>query len=124
ELRDQVIKWIERLNDHNITKWILYLAALEEEDRINPERIQKELKAQEGVEVEIEKIREVMIKLSRGDLIDYKEFGGWFTHINDPILQEFLKIWGKIEVAGIKRTDIENKVNFKRQSKNSPKYYS
>ncbi|KPA16916.1 ATPase domain protein, prokaryote domain protein, partial [Candidatus Magnetomorum sp. HK-1] len=106
ELRDQVIKWIERLNDHNITKWILYLAALEEEDRINPERIQKELKAQEGVEVEIEKIREVMIKLSRGDLIDYKEFGGWFTHINDPILQDFLKIWGKIEVAGIKRTDI------------------
>jgi hypothetical protein len=107
ELRDQVIKWIDRLNDHNITKWILYLAAMDAEERIDPKRIQHELIVQEGQDVPIEKIRDVMIKLSRGDLIDYKEFGGWFTHVNDPILQEFLKVWGKIEVAGKQRTRIE-----------------
>jgi len=70
ELRDQVIKWIDRLNDHNITKWILYLAALEEADKIDPERIQKELKVREGTDVEVKKIINVMIKLSQGDLID------------------------------------------------------
>jgi hypothetical protein len=48
--------------------------------------------------VPIEKIRKVLIKLSRGDLIDYKEFGGWFGKISDPILLEFLKVWGRIEV--------------------------
>jgi len=110
ELRDQVIKWIDRLNDHNITKWILYLASLEEEGRIDPKRIQKELETQEKIYVDIEKIRDVMIKLSRGDLIDYKEFGNWFTHINDPILNDFLKVWGKIEVAGLNRQDIEQAV--------------
>ena len=116
ELRDQVIKWIDRLNDHNITKWVLYLAALETEKRIDPKRIQHELKRQEGKDVPIEKIRDVMIKLSRGDLIDYKELGGWFTQVNDPILQEFLKVWGKIEVAGKARTRIERDVIKKYQS--------
>jgi len=85
ELRDQVIKWIDRLNDHNITKWILYLAALEEADKIDPERIQKELKVREGTDVEVKKIIHVMIKLSQGDLIDYKSFGGYFTHMKDPV---------------------------------------
>jgi hypothetical protein len=116
ELRDQVIKWMDRLNDHNITKWVLYLAAMETEDRIDPERIQHELKRQEGKDVPIEKIQDVMIKLSRGDLIDYKELGGWFTQVNDPILQEFLKVWGNIEVAGKARTRIERDVIKKYQS--------
>jgi hypothetical protein len=116
ELNDQVSKWIDRLNDHNITKWILYLAALEEEDRIDLTRIQKELERREKTHVDIEKIKDVMIKLSRGDLIDYKEFGGWFTHINDPILNEFLKIWGKTEVAGLNRKHIENDIIKKYES--------
>jgi len=30
ELRDQVIKWIKRLNDQNITKWILWWGLLRE----------------------------------------------------------------------------------------------
>ncbi|ETR66536.1 MAG: hypothetical protein OMM_12670, partial [Candidatus Magnetoglobus multicellularis str. Araruama] len=72
-----------------------------------PERIQKELKRQEGEDVDIEKIKSVMVGLSQGDLIDYKSFGDWFTHVNDPILQEFLKVWGKIEVAGITRAEVE-----------------
>ncbi|KPA13336.1 ATPase domain protein, prokaryote domain protein [Candidatus Magnetomorum sp. HK-1] len=118
ELRDQVIKWIDRLNDHNITKWILYLASLEEKERIDPERIQRELKKQEGKDVEIKKINEVMIKLSQGDLIEYKSYGDWFTHVNDPILQEFLKTWGKIEVAGEKQTHVIEEVVLKYESLN------
>jgi hypothetical protein len=116
ELRDQVMKWIKRLNDQNITKWILYLSALEKEERINPERIQKELKRQEGEDVDLEKIKSVMVGLSQGDLIDYKSFGDWFTHVNDPILQEFLKVWGKIEVAGITRAEVEEEIISKYES--------
>ncbi len=104
ELYDQVNRWTERwcsgINEHNITKWILYLAVLEEEEKINPGRIKEELWRRERREVALETIRDVLIKLSRGDLIDYKEFGGWFRKIKDPILAEFLKVWGRIEVDG------------------------
>ncbi|ETR67863.1 MAG: hypothetical protein OMM_11133 [Candidatus Magnetoglobus multicellularis str. Araruama] len=116
ELRDQVIKWIDRLNDHNITKWILYLAALEEADKIDPERIQKELKVREGTDVEVKKIINVMIKLSQGDLIDYKSFGGYFTHMNDPVLQNFLKAWGKVEVEGKRQSHVVGDIVFQYES--------
>ncbi len=49
ELNDQVTKWIHRINEHGITKWILYLSALDENTEpekrglVNVERIQREL---------------------------------------------------------------------------------
>ena len=91
ELNDQVTKWIERINEHKITKWILYLSALEEGDRLDLDRIQKELADREGKLVPMETIRDVLVKLSRGDLLQYMELGGWFRKIDDPILLELLK---------------------------------
>ncbi len=32
ELNDQVTRWIDRINDQNITKWILYLSAMDENE--------------------------------------------------------------------------------------------
>ncbi|MDM8559142.1 hypothetical protein [Candidatus Parabeggiatoa sp. HSG14] len=100
ELNDQVSKWIERINEYGITKWVLYLSALEEGDRLDLERIQQALLEQEGKQVSLEKIRDILIKLSRGDLLQYMELGGWFKKVDDPILLEFLKVWGRIEVQG------------------------
>ena len=100
ELHDQVTRWIKRINQHGITKWILYLSAISEGEKISLEQLQQELKAREGREVPLETIREILVRLSRGDLVDYLELGGWFRKINDPILLEFLKLWGKIEVEG------------------------
>ncbi len=106
ELNDQVTRWIERINEHKITKWILYLSALEENEekdkknRLNLERIRKEIRAREGTDVPLETIRDVLIKLSRGDLLEYLEMGNWFRRVKDPILLEFLRVWGKIEVEG------------------------
>ena len=108
ELSDQVNRWIERINDYGITKWILYLSALEEGEEIDIKRIQQQLKERDGQEVSIETIKEVLIKLSRGDLIDYKSFGGWFGKINDPILVDFLKVWGSIEVEGVNPTEVKD----------------
>ena len=48
ELHDQVSRWIAKVNEYGITKWILYLAAIEEEERINLSRIQEELKVRQG----------------------------------------------------------------------------
>jgi hypothetical protein len=100
ELHTQVTQWIERLNEYGITKWVLYLSALEEGERIDIERIQRELREREGQEVPLDTIRDVLVKLSRGDLIDYLELGGWFRKVDDPILLEFLRVWGKTEVEG------------------------
>lgn len=108
ELHDQVSRWIAKVNEYGITKWALYLAALEEEDRISLTRIQEELRQRAFRDVELHTIKEVLVKLSRGDLIDYKSFGDWFGKIEDPILDEFLKVWGRIEVIGENRTRVHN----------------
>ncbi|MCP4110789.1 MAG: hypothetical protein GY749_35555, partial [Desulfobacteraceae bacterium] len=51
ELHEQVMRWIERINEHHITKWVLYLSALEPDDKIDINRIQEELRAREGLDV-------------------------------------------------------------------------
>ncbi len=98
ELSEQVNRWIKYVNKYNITKWILYLAAVERGNEINLERIQKDLYERERIKVPISEIKTVLIRLSRGDLLEYKSFGNWFGKINDPILNEFLKVWGEIEI--------------------------
>jgi hypothetical protein len=110
ELSDQVNRWIERLNEYGITKWILYLSALEEGDRLDVERIQRELEAREGTRVSLNTIRDVLVKLSRGDLLEYLELGRWFRKIKDPILLEFLRVWGRIEVEGHDRKRVANEL--------------
>ncbi|MCP4348363.1 MAG: hypothetical protein GY795_22985, partial [Desulfobacterales bacterium] len=106
ELNDQVTKWIKRINEYGITKWVLYLSALEQGERIEPEHIQQQLAEKEGTHVSLEKIRDVLIRLSRGDLLEYMELGGWFRKTDDPILLDFLKVWGRFEVEGHSRTKI------------------
>lgn len=108
ELHDQVSRWIAKVNEYGITKWILYLAALEEEERINLTRIQEELNDRHGRQVELDSIKEVLVKLSRGDLVEYKSFGDWFGKVEDPILEQFLKVWGRTEVEGRKRRTVQN----------------
>jgi hypothetical protein len=70
ELSEQVNGWIERAqrapDEHGITKWILYLSALEEGEEISLERIQQQLKAKEGKDVPLDTIRQVLIRLANG----------------------------------------------------------
>ncbi len=99
------------MNEHGITKWILYLAASEEDGRdIDLERIRSELKRQEYTDVSVQEIRELLIKLARGDLLEYKSFGNWFGKINDPILNKFLRVWGEIEIERRNHQEVEEKV--------------
>ncbi len=100
ELSDQVMRWIERINEYGITKWVLYLSALEESDRIEPEQIQKQLAEKEGTHLDLAKIQNILVHLSRGDLLGYMPLGSHFRKTDDPILLDFLKAWGKFEVEG------------------------
>ncbi len=113
ELSEQVNRWIERINEHGITRWILYLSALEEGERIDLERIRRELWVKDRRKVSIENIRDVLIKLSRGDLVEFLDMGNWFRKIDDPILIEFLKVWGRITVEGQTRERVQK--DFERQ---------
>jgi len=116
ELNDQVTRWIHRINEHGITKWVLYLSALEENEekdrrnRLNVERIQREIQEREGRHVSLEDVRDVLIKLSRGDLVEYLELGNWFRRVKDPVLLEFLKVWGRIEVEGHDRSRVRDEL--------------
>ena len=110
ELSDQVNRWIDRINQSGITKSALYLSALEEGDRLDLSRIQTEVRKREGRDVTLAEIREVLIRLSRGDLLEYMELGGWFRKVKDPILLEFLKVWGRIEVEGQDPSQVRNDI--------------
>jgi len=103
ELHDQVSRWIAKVNEYGITKWVLYLASCEKEERIDLARIQRELRERQGQDADIPTIKDVLVRLSRGDLIDYKSFGDWFGKIKDPVLNEFLRVWGRCEVLGESR---------------------
>ncbi|MBF0202689.1 MAG: hypothetical protein HQK66_15585, partial [Desulfamplus sp.] len=119
ELHEQVTRWIERINEHGITKWVLYLSALEEGDRIDLNRIQQELRDKDGREVSLETIRDILIKLSRGDLLEFMELGNWFRKVDDPILLEFLKVWGRITVEGKLLQRVQNQLvkDYQRQKR-------
>jgi hypothetical protein len=125
ELHDQVTQWIERINEHKITKWVLYLSVLDEntdESRrgeLKLEQIQKQLMEREGRLVPIETIRDVLIKLSCGDLVEYLELGGWFRKVDDPILLEFLKVWRRIEVEGRHAHEIQEELIRRYQNRNA-----
>ena len=116
ELHDQVNRWIHRLNNFNITKWILYLSALDEnndlkKDVIDVNKIQQALKDYEGVDIEIKQIQDILLKLSRGDLLEHRM--GTFTRIKDPILNDFLKVWGQMEMEHIKPGKVKNALRSK-----------
>ena len=116
ELLDQINRWIERINEHGITKWVLYLSALDEntepgeKGQLNVEKIRDEINRREGANVSLDEVREVLVRLSRGDLIEYMELGGWFRPVKDPILLEFLRVWGRVAVEGHKPAAVQSEL--------------
>jgi len=110
ELNDQVSRWLERINEYGITKWILYLSAIGEGEKIELSQIQEALLKKDFQRVSLTQIREVLIKLSRGDLLEYLELGNWFRKVKDPILLEFLRVWGRIEVEGKNGSEVKDEL--------------
>ena len=57
------------------------------------------------------------IKLSQGNLLKCLELGRWFRHVKDPILLEFLKVWGRIEVEGYDRKAVKDELEERYEQK-------
>ncbi len=115
ELSDQVSRWTERINEHGIARWVLYLAATGEEGKdIDLRRIQEELYRRENISVSPEKVKDVLVKLARGDLIEYVSLD-IFCRIKDPILNEFLKVWGRLAMERQNPDRVENEMLRKSQ---------
>jgi len=47
--------------------------------------------------------------------VDYLELGGWFRKVKDPILLEFLQVWGRIEVEGQDEATVREYFEYKYQ---------
>jgi hypothetical protein len=118
ELSYQVYSWIERINEYDLTKWILYLSAIQKGDQIDLKQIQQDILEKDFQTVPLEKIREVLIKLSRGDFLDYSEPYDRFRKFQDPILLEFLRVWGRIEVEGHDGAMVREDLQYKYQKLN------
>jgi len=48
-----------------------------------------------------------------GDLIEYSQMGNWFRKMKDPILNEFLKVWGRIQVVGENASEVREETVLK-----------
>ncbi|VFM95553.1 MAG: hypothetical protein BECKG1743F_GA0114225_100764 [Candidatus Kentron sp. G] len=102
ELDEQVSRWIASMDrdGDGLAERVLYLSTREDGSRLDPARLREALRVREGRDVPREKVLEVLVGLSRGELVRYREPGGYFEKSGDPILLEFLELWGKIRVQG------------------------
>ncbi|MEE4357851.1 MAG: hypothetical protein V2I97_15395, partial [Desulfococcaceae bacterium] len=73
---------------------------------IDPAEIQRLLAEKDMRHAEIKDIREVLIRLSRGDLLEYRDGADWFRKTDDPILLDFLRVWGRSLVEGQRHTAV------------------
>ncbi|MEM7127996.1 MAG: hypothetical protein AAF702_16800 [Chloroflexota bacterium] len=55
----------------------------------------------------------MLIRLSRGDLLDYREFGNWFGKVDDPIRLQCIKVWGRVELEGFSQAQARSELDDK-----------
>ncbi len=121
ELNNRVARGVGRSDEPDVAKWLMYFFALDENieperfNRFNIEKIQRELKNRVRKKIPRRILRYFMLDLSCGDLMIYMA-GASFRRENDPILLEFLKVWGKIEVEGQDPLAVQEKLEDKYQT--------
>ncbi|MFQ6056031.1 MAG: hypothetical protein ACE5J3_08640, partial [Methanosarcinales archaeon] len=98
DLEKQLMEYAE-LNNLNIIRSVLYLAANYEEKQIIPSEIAEKLKVQE---IEVSK---ALIQISNADLIE--NLGGFYYNVPDPIMREFLRTQYFHKILKIPIEDLE-----------------
>ncbi|MDI6793457.1 MAG: ATP-binding protein, partial [bacterium] len=99
ELSQQIRKFVYEQNRWGAGKEIIYyIAELEDEPiRITTEDMIELSKRLRHSRLTPEVIREMFIDLARADLVEEFIFGEVYGKINDPILNEFLRAWKRME---------------------------
>ena len=95
ELYRQLNYYFMSINEKGITKNIFYFATRYQNEKIDPKRIAENMRHWKVTEAQV---RDVLLALSRADLIEEKVAGTEFYNIKDPILREFIEAWARVDV--------------------------
>ena len=95
ELYRQLNYYFNTINEFGITKNIFYFATRYQDEKIDPRKIASSM-SHWGVDEQ--QVRDVLLSLSRADLIEEKVAGTEFYNIKDPILREFADTWARVDV--------------------------
>jgi hypothetical protein len=95
ELYRQLNYYFNTINEYGITKNIFYFATRYQDERINKKRIAESMKHWGVTE---EQVVDILLALSRADLIEEKVAGTEFYNIKDPIMREFTDAWARVDV--------------------------
>jgi hypothetical protein len=95
ELYRQLNYYFRAINEYGITKNIFYFATRYQDERINPRTIATKMAHWKVTE---EDVYNVLLALSRADLIEERVAGTEFYNVKDPILREFADAWARVDV--------------------------
>jgi len=95
ELYRQLNYYFSAINEFGIAKNIFYFATRYQSEKIDPKKIASSMS---HWDIDEQQVRDVLLSLSRADLIEEKVAGTEFYNIKDPILREFADTWARVDV--------------------------
>jgi len=95
ELYRQLNYYFNTINEYGITKNIFYFATRYQDEKIDKKRIAESMSHWGVTE---EQVVDILLALSRADLIEEKVAGTEFYNIKDPIMREFTDAWARVDV--------------------------
>jgi len=114
ELYRQLNYYFNTINEYGITKNIFYFATRYQDEKIDKKRIAASMRHWGVTE---EQVVDILLALSRADLIEEKVAGTEFYNIKDPIMREFTDAWARVDVenatwaeAGVELQERYNKL--------------
>jgi len=107
ELYRQLNYYFVTINEKDITKNIFYFASRYQDEEIKPKEVAQNMRHFNVTEQEV---REVLLALSRADLIQEKLAGSTFFNIKDPILREFADAWARVDVENATWEEAEDEL--------------
>lgn len=107
EMYRQLNHYFTSINEKGITKNIFYFATRYQDERIDPKRVTHEMSHWRVTEAQV---RDVLLSLSRADLIEERVAGTEFYNIKDPILREFIDAWARVDVENATWEEAEDEL--------------
>ncbi len=95
ELYRQLNYYFNTINEYGITKNIFYFATRYQDEKIDKNKIAASMSHWGVTE---EQVVDILLALSRADLIEEKVAGTEFYNIKDPIMREFTDAWARVDV--------------------------
>jgi len=95
ELYRQLNYYFRTINEYGISKNIFYFVSRYQDKQVNPKIIAEKMKRWK---VTVDDVYDVLMALSRADLIEERVAGTEFYNVKDPIMREFIDAWARVDV--------------------------